>query len=839
MNLDQLLEEYQEKKQLLINIIRDIIQRLKLSRKAKIELLSDTEREILSDRFDYFFEGHASINGEIYRIKCYKWGFDKNITLEYIIKEEEPLKESVVRKILKLQEAFEQYQYYPSIDKEELMFDFFLIASLPHPENEELDYVLEEIRKDFYPWMKQEMLKAVLFSISSEFRHIFDSNSDEKLKEYFQYMKQYSFIQKYVLYYSALTGSHSTIIDVPRIRAEFSENSGSRKLAYKAMKQSGVSEEKFVEIARDAFLGVTKDEDINLRWSSAYGGEPWSNICDAWLKLYNSTEAKDIVIYVDHMYDLQHNTNTVFNKLQSYYKESEYRWIAKALDYKYNTEHLYDLFGLVSPDLKQFAAAIIKSATGETLEAWLKKGGSETGYKDIENFYPGDDVEYIGPRKELRGLKGKIINKSKGSFDVEFIKPELKEADQKILVKGILPKYLKKIVSPKFKEEEVFGKFNPGDKEIKKSENEELISFNGEIFKVGDKVQIIDDGKVIPSKTDDPYDHINTTGLVGAIKSLLIGEYEVSIDVGTKKIVIGVDGVKKVSKEQPPTADQSSEKVSEEGFKVGDKIVCIAPFGKKYLTKNKEYKVVNTYPKSEKIVIIADDGKQHEYKARRFELVSEKLQKFAEGDEVEILKGENKGKQGRIEKIDFTSPLYYYVLGLPYQAQELKLVEEQAEVEKSTGEFKVGDIVKVLPIGDKVYSITKAGSIGTIEKIGIVTGNLHIKWAKVTGPTNLSIEKCPHFVVDPNYVEKISEEEEEVEKVTKKEEVEEKESKKELTIEDVEIGDKVKLIVGQPSEFLTVGKTYRVKDKEGEDIVIKDDEGVEIAIEVKYFEKIQ
>lgn len=381
-------------------------------------------------------------------------------------------------KLIALQEAFSQYTYHPSPDKAELMMDFFLIAALPSSpspavppseENDNLKFVLQDIRKDFYPWMKNEMLKAVQFCVSCEFRHVFERNEGKDILAWAKKRgpADVDFFKKYTTYFAALNGIHGmghglarTLVDIENIRREFKDEESARKISYRAMKQTKVDPKLFLEIARDAY--------VQLKWNGSYGGEPWSKICAAWLKLNDAQTDKDIVTYVDHMYDLQHNTSTVFNKLTAYVQDGGYKWLQNALDYKYHTESLYDLFGLVSPDLKRFASAIIKNFTGDNLESWMKRGGKLDSYKDskYKTFGYGSEVEYTGPREELHGKVGKVKGDDKGAYSVDFGGGQIAH--------GILPKYLENYTGPK--------KVVPSKKGTKDS------------FKVGDMVKIIKSG---------------------------------------------------------------------------------------------------------------------------------------------------------------------------------------------------------------------------------------------------------------------------------------------------------------------------------------------------------
>lgn len=107
---------------------------------------------------------------------------------------------------------------------------------------------------------------------------------------------------------------------------KFKYNSRGYQDSYEAIMKIKIFILKFMKMASNSFT--------KMDWQNKYGGKSWANIADGWLKLYNAKSNDDIKIYIDHIYDLQHNTNTVFNKLESYYKEGGYFWIKGALDLK-------------------------------------------------------------------------------------------------------------------------------------------------------------------------------------------------------------------------------------------------------------------------------------------------------------------------------------------------------------------------------------------------------------------------------------------------------------------------------------------------------------------------
>ncbi|MEI7480423.1 MAG: DUF5662 family protein [bacterium] len=406
------------------DIIFSIKQRMKLRRRDEAIFDPKTNEAINGGWGVGEFPGVITVAGVKYNIKLHRYSPGGLVELEYITKIRE-IKEA----------AFGSYEYHASKDKSELMMDFFLLASLPTPPDENLAFVLADVRKDTYAQVKKEMLYAVQFAVSAEFRHFLDSNSKEDIVEFFRSKGKEDFLSKYMVFFGGLKSSITSkfvtakSLDIERLRKSEKDNDEARKASYQAIKATKIPSIDFMKLASDAFG--------ELHWSSMYGGPKWESIADAWISLYYAESDRDLVTYIDHVYDLQHNTSTVFNKLHSYYKNSSYEWIKKALDYKYSTESLYDLFGITSPDLQRFAAAVIKDSQGTTVEEWLSQGGNFKGYEDGEKFYVGAWVKYTGPNQRIHGKIGKIFNKDKGTYDIQFT--SVNEAhDGQILIKGIL-----------------------------------------------------------------------------------------------------------------------------------------------------------------------------------------------------------------------------------------------------------------------------------------------------------------------------------------------------------------------------------------------------------------
>jgi hypothetical protein len=156
--------------------------------------------------------------------------------------------------------------------------------------------------------------------------------------------------------------------------------------AFIAMKKTKLPTEKFIQIAKKAFT--------ELHWSSEYGGKAWANIADGWFMLDKANDYNDKVIAIDHAYDLQHNTGSIFNKLSTYHKEASndsfykkqgYKWIKAALDHKKNIKNVWELYKNVSSDVKRLTGFVAKEKGYGSLELFLQKA-KESNINADEQF---------------------------------------------------------------------------------------------------------------------------------------------------------------------------------------------------------------------------------------------------------------------------------------------------------------------------------------------------------------------------------------------------------------------------------------------------------------------
>lgn len=315
-------------------------------------------------------------------------------------------------------EGFGSFHYEVPEDKEQQLYDFYMLhllrgrnvqgqrlistgnspmASRDQPYFEpgksqfsdlndketQIDYMIEEITNKLLPTLKDELLDATFFALCAEFRHLFDENKPEDVVEIFPDYKE--FIRKYMKYTLLLDSPHKSLVSrepVGAKKGEKSEYSTAHNAVLKSMEKTGLSKDKIVEYMINVFDNKRNIDFGNdkvpaniakgIKWNTDYGGKAWANIARGWLRLNKSKSKPDMFINIDHVYDLQHNTDTVFNKLKTYYKEG-YDWIKKALDHKAEIRNPGEIINKVSPWMRKLAIPAMKMKYGITLQSLTEK----------------------------------------------------------------------------------------------------------------------------------------------------------------------------------------------------------------------------------------------------------------------------------------------------------------------------------------------------------------------------------------------------------------------------------------------------------------------------------
>jgi len=235
-------------------------------------------------------------------------------------------------------EAFKNWHYFPPIkDKEKLLYDFYILSTLPDPSfirNIDLKQALIDAKHVIATVLTKDHLENLIISIASEISLInsYQDIDPQTVDNIFKDLNLKNFFKAGLRYDKLQSATYNDIVN--------------------NLKSIGVSIDDFLKFAKDAF--------IFLDWPSGMGGYKWANIVDAYNRLKSVQTDKNKMVEIDHVYDIQHNTNSVFSHVDSYTKPNgDYSWINDALTFK-NTAKINDLIPKGSSDLQQFAQAVMK-----------------------------------------------------------------------------------------------------------------------------------------------------------------------------------------------------------------------------------------------------------------------------------------------------------------------------------------------------------------------------------------------------------------------------------------------------------------------------------------------
>ena len=305
--------------------------------------------------------------------------------------------------------------------------DFESLASRPSPTNpsgmasalrgEKYREDIKYAKSVLYPFLQKTILADTFFSICCEGSYallITDSNGMYFGKD----SVDKDFIRALPLWYKALARAYeqahgkATHDESARYETEKSNYLDRYTTINNYLKENGKSKTEFVQVTMKVF-------NHTILWSSQYGGTAWGAICDGWLHL-NKVDPNDYnkaAVYIDHLYDLEHNNGTVFNKLRKYafpeeltkgYAESSryhgFGWIKELLDYKASVKNPYDLLRRTSGLMQKLASPVLKAAGYSRLDTENKneqyhytKMAENEGYREYWTNEKGEYNRANGP----------------------------------------------------------------------------------------------------------------------------------------------------------------------------------------------------------------------------------------------------------------------------------------------------------------------------------------------------------------------------------------------------------------------------------------------------------
>jgi len=318
-------------------------------------------------------------------------------------------------KILKEQVAI---RYNPPKDPEMLMADFYMIAYLrtldtsdksiiggqtSNIKNRDYKVTIEYVSEELMSYMKPTMLEVVFYALSSEIKHITTGKCGEltdgiEIEDYEGMVRMLvetegekfhgvdkDFLIGYLENLRILKLNYTNVTtfddedkygvldhDERFERGDLPKKALNRtRLSYKSLKKT-IKDNNKTDVWAVNQMKIIFDE---WDWYPAYGGEAWGRICDGYIRLYFAKTIDSQFVAIDHIYDLQHNTSTVFNKLGVYASSDgidAYDWIGDFLDMKRNARHMGELLESCSPPIAKLAIAVLRNENRE--DPLLDKG---------------------------------------------------------------------------------------------------------------------------------------------------------------------------------------------------------------------------------------------------------------------------------------------------------------------------------------------------------------------------------------------------------------------------------------------------------------------------------
>lgn len=294
---------------------------------------------------------------------------------------------------------------------------------------DDIDYA----KSVLYPRLQQIILEDTFYSITCEAYHaaeflIARGDRDVSIAIPTWYKQLIRYVVKYV-------DTNTFDSDRDERGSGSSEEEKSYPQKYEAvikfLKSKGISKRSYIEMTTTLF----REENI---WEESYGGEAWAQIGDAWLQLDTvaPTDYNKLAVYIDHIYDLEHNTGSVFNKIQRYHQEFEqnkeattgsyfqgYQWISELLDYKAAINNPFDLLPRTSSSMQKLASPVLKAA-GYTRETMQNPDEQYHYKKEDESEY--SSTEYWTDRNGFLNREGKpaLIRYSNRFNGTRFLEQE-------------------------------------------------------------------------------------------------------------------------------------------------------------------------------------------------------------------------------------------------------------------------------------------------------------------------------------------------------------------------------------------------------------------------------
>lgn len=364
------------------------------------------------------------------------------------------------------------YYYKIPKDKEQLLYDFFLIDLFKTHDLENVlndtdkdskkmsisdttIYSYKEIKKEVASELREEFLSVVFFLLAGVYYRIFEFNKASELKTFFaDEFNAKDFISKYARRIKLATSGYGEIInndDDEEIKKQSEDKPEVYKLIYKALIDTKVPKEKIVEMMSKSFE--------KLSWKSnrvVVPAEIWKDLADSWLELYKAKNDNDMFNAINKIYDIQFKNNSILGMSKIIYKAGRSSdWFEDAMKVNINKQTPWEIWNKSTGGLKSMFAEIIKGTGHGSVEDFVKNI-KNMGFKSVTSYQKsklkyGNDSNYDGKgesfEKHIEMVKKILDDMEKTDFTkLSYTELRNKQVElENMRNKGSLPDELNKV----------------------------------------------------------------------------------------------------------------------------------------------------------------------------------------------------------------------------------------------------------------------------------------------------------------------------------------------------------------------------------------------------------